>query len=96
MNYTRGELRVVKSNRTFYVVNDDNVLFAEVDTHLNSAFSTPTPMACEANAKLISAAPDLLEALQNIMPTLGHYEDMHITEQKKYLALEKAILKATI
>jgi len=48
----------------------------------------------EANRKLI-AAPELLEALQNILPTLGHYEDMHITEQKRYLAAEKAIAKAT-
>jgi len=38
---------------------------------------------------------ELLEALKNILPIIGYYGDLHITEQKRYLAAENAILKAT-
>lgn len=48
-----------------------------------------------ANAKLITASPELLEALINLLPVMGHYNDMHISVQKRVVAAEKAIQKAT-
>jgi len=47
-----------------------------------------------ANAKLIAAAPDLLEALQELLPHIGNYGDLHVSVQKKVLKAHKALLKA--
>ena len=51
----------------------------------------------EANARLIAAAPDLLEALKRIMPyanTGASVQDVYTSEQPEFIAARAAIAKA--
>ena len=50
----------------------------------------------EANARLIAAAPELLEALEAVLPDLEHYVATHGPGPDKRLAVARAaIAKAT-
>ena len=57
---------------------------------------TPDPSA-EANARLIAAAPDLLEALEEIarLPIAGSYPDGPCLERQDMNMVRAAIAKAT-
>ena len=43
--------------------------------------------------ELMEANKELLDALKSILPHLGHYADLHISVQKKYLNASKLIKK---
>ena len=53
-------------NRVIQVVNEIGLIICEVDLKINDP-DYPTPVASEANARLISATPDLLNALIELM-----------------------------
>jgi len=60
--HTQGEwIKKSPKNRVIQITNKENLIICEIDILINKV--TPTPSAAEANAKLIAAAPDLLEAL---------------------------------
>ncbi len=55
------------------------------------------PKTSEANARLIAAAPELLEAIIECLPDLEHYVSTHGSGPDKRLTkLNSAIAKATI
>jgi len=86
---TQGKWNTVESNRVVYVENKEQVLVAELDNHKTIGFNQATPTAVYFNAKLIAAAPDMLEALMS----LENYKDS-IPKQvldKAKNAIEKAL-----
>ena len=46
-----------------------------------------------AHMRLIVSAPEMLEALQSLLPNVGNYEDLHVSVQKKYIKAENVIDK---
>jgi hypothetical protein len=61
---TQGKWHTVEKNRVIYVENKDQVLVAELDNYKTLGFNQATPIAVYFNAKLMAAAPCLLDALQ--------------------------------
>ena len=94
---TEGEWNTVESNRVIYVESKDNVLIAELDNQKTLGFEQATPNAVYYNAKLIAAAPDLLEALQDCLGSLelyvkdGFIMGGTISENKARKAIKKAL-----
>ncbi len=69
-NFTKGEWVIDKSYVTMISIAVDNVFIADVDSdtmHLeNECFADPTTEQL-ANAHLIAAAPDMYEALEQMV-----------------------------
>ena len=80
MKHTKGEW-IVKSN--------SELCWVESKTHHIATVS----FGNEANAKLIAAAPDLLESLVNVLKSMD--EGMRFNQLQQYKQAEKAIKKAT-
>ena len=90
MKHTKGEWRAlpmgfVNEGATKVVTLANNIKFV-----CNTFISHETVETAEANAKLIAAAPDLLEAAMQLLSWKGE-TPQHCREQ-----LEKAIKKATL
>ena len=88
---TKGNWHTVEDNRVVYVENKDQVLVAELDNHKTLGFNQATPTAVYFNAKLIAAAPDLLNALIKL---LDDVENNQLHEYVDYVGLIKAVNKA--
>ena len=89
---TKGEWKFIET--TQHPTNEDETVsfiqtknFAFDITHMTCISKTES----EANAKLIAAAPDLLEALKDIKDWLWHNELITTTA---YTTVKKAIEKA--
>lgn len=89
---TKGEWRAI-NNGHFWDITPDGSIQCLGSTTSNKFLNIDKEKE-EANAKLIAAAPELLEALQEVLPHLGHYADLHVSVQKKVIKAEKAINKA--
>ena len=59
-----------------------------------SKYICAAPMVTDTIEQLKQDKKELLEALQGVLFMLGNYDDMHVSDQKKYLTAEKAILNA--
>ena len=69
------------------IATDDNWLMR---IQFNGELLEPEQIA---HMKLIESAPELLEALQGLLPNVGNYEDLHVSVQKKYIKAENVIDK---
>lgn len=90
MHYTKGEWKVTKWNKGFgFNVFADEGFVASVPLGTGLIH---TMVETQANANLISAAPDMYEAL---LLAKGTLEAMHITPQDpRYMQIKQAIAKA--
>lgn len=96
MKHTQGEWEIEPRQTDLEVtIKCEDVRICEVKSFSGSVFNDPETKEANANAKLIAAAPDLLEALHAM---LSRFESTDIGYPKadhvKQLA-EKAIKKAT-
>ena len=66
--YTPGPWRIQRDDQIVILNADESIamLFRDGDVHYNDLLA-PEDDACEANARLIAAAPDLLEAIQALV-----------------------------
>lgn len=102
LKHTKGEW-VVKSsketNNLYSMIYSEDVRIAEVKSYGNdNCFNDATYTEKEANAKLIAAAPDLLEALIEAKERYctNPYESLTIEAKIIYDKINNAINKATI
>jgi len=74
---------------------DDSIAVCTTDFPKHFAESVPPPDICDANARLIAAAPDLLEALRAICDNCASLDPEHLHKfDRYYLAARAAIAKA--
>ncbi len=87
----------IKEAMGIHAMNVSKMARKHLDSSVKEAlkYKVKYKMAVEGSNRLKKQHDEMLEALQNILPSLGHYKDMHISVQKKYLAAENAIKKAT-
>ncbi len=94
--HTPAPWRVVRKNRLFEIQNKDCAIVADVEVayqfERNLFFNLPT---AEANAKLIAAAPELLEALQRIIKESAYVHGFDDPCDCPKCQATKAIQKAT-
>lgn len=78
----------------FQIIGNNGRRFV-CDVTLNNAVGIPEDER-QANAKLIAAAPDLLEALHNVLDAVKRCEDREqtVSYENCYKIAEKAIFKA--
>jgi hypothetical protein len=96
---TKGKWSIQNKNGVYYIVNEDCVLVAELDTHKTLGFIQPTPQAIYSNSELIAAAPDLLKLAKfvyevcNTLTMPGESEIAALKISAKQ-AIEKALSNA--
>lgn len=96
--FTKGEWYI----EDFYSINETRIIsngkrICEAKHYgkkIHPRFKEPSKIEGKANAKLISAAPDLFEALQKIMKTQQSMDWCESNSEFIYMA-QKAIKKAT-
>ena len=95
--FTKGEWKLLANtaNQKIYVINQRHCLLAHCYAHVKETGNHPLTLEeAEANAKLIAAAPDLLEAVYIL---LGDIEKapLKYTRDDKIKIARQAIKKAT-
>jgi len=63
-----------------------------IEVHTTPALAYAFSISDEANARLIAAAPELLEALEAVLPDLEHYVATHGPGPDKRLAIARAAI----
>lgn len=89
LKHTKGDWKIKKINGRFLKVESNGIIISELESIMLPMY--PTPEGMEANAKLISAAPELLEALQVCYRSLLTYGSHPIIEKQVEKALKKAL-----
>lgn len=92
--HTKGEWIVAPNGTHIIVINEvfKSLIIAETDFNIQTIGRSK----CEANAKLIAAAPEMLKALMDVESNLGYY-DLELLDESALQAIEnakKAIKKA--
>jgi len=87
--FTTGTWTVKRENGRYYKVESDGILIAELDSVIVDP-RCATPEGVEANARLISAAPDLLEACMVAQEELIFGGDWNTAKRMIELAIKKA------
>jgi hypothetical protein len=87
VNHTQGEWKVDEGNSHLFIVSGENEI-------ANIPKDIDTPIETLANAKLIAAAPDLLDAAQSVLDTLDAMVQDSMIEGMS-MVLKAAINKAT-
>jgi hypothetical protein len=105
MKHTQGPWYLKEYNNRFHVLRawDEKVKPGDCATfgssygaHIASVkynSGVPTREQAEANARLIAAAPDMLEALKNIVSVCNSWSDNHAVSKSRDIA-EQAIKEA--
>ena len=84
---------IIKQDQRPIADAEDGVTVCNTTAHEGSGFF-PTPEEGRANARLIAAAPELLEALQWALDAMAARNPVW-TEGERYAAARAAIAKAT-
>lgn len=85
LKHTKGEWRYFKANDG-HIIKTDKGCIADVYCNIDDLDS-----AEEANAKLIAAAPDMLEALQDMVFIFESISEKLPTPAKEFNCFKKAI-----
>lgn len=96
--HTKGKWRAISSynDQKVLVTNEKNYLLAHCYAHVRETGNQPLSLEeAEANAKLISAAPELLEALNNLVNSCEYHGKRRIPDMKHIADAIEAIKKAT-
>jgi len=80
MNYSKGDWKTHKNALGQWIVFTDNELIAQVERHYNT--------------KLITAAPDLYEALKEITEQFGLVDNLYTKDHRIISRAEQALAKA--
>ena len=90
---TPGPWLISKETRGSLIYNyETGVLVADCDQRGTIGFNTAMPTANDANAKLIAAAPDLLDALQEIQKMCDRdFANQNMIWHKANQAMQKAL-----
>ena len=65
--------RKISRNRIIYIVNEDDVVIAELDNQQTMGFGLDTPEAVNAYSNIISAAPNMLIALKALTDNIDNW-----------------------
>ena len=96
MNYTKGEWKVQHYNKNkLYVISDYSQIAQMLYTETRGMVGTPEQR--EANAHLISAAPEMYKALKTVREQVANflYPKVKLLSSKELIVLmDKALAKA--
>lgn len=85
--YTEGKWEIIKKGVQLIVVKESAIISLVMPNHVGIK-------EAEANAKLIAAAPEMLEALQILIGDIDT-APIKLTTKEKLIIARKAIKKAT-